>query len=204
MIDIASVTAALHRHQPSQEPAESEPSKHASVSIILAGPASNLNICFIKRAAHPNDPWSGQMALPGGRAAAADPDLRSVAVRETREEVGLSLEPDHHVGALSEMQIGRHRRRNLGVLSPFVFYIGGPLREFEPQPAEVAAAYWIPVTHLWDRMNVGHVEYEGYRWPGIEYRGELIWGLTLRVMQAFGDVIEHPLLEWNPDDVVID
>jgi 8-oxo-dGTP pyrophosphatase MutT (NUDIX family) len=195
VIEIASITAALCRYVPGREPTESVPSRHASVSIILAGPAADLSICFIKRAAHPNDPWSGQMALPGGRASADDPHPHAVAVRETHEEVGLNLKPSHDVGALSEMQIGRHRRRNLGVLSPFVFHIAGPLPEFVPEISEVAAAYWVPSAHLWNPANIGSIEYDGSRWPGIEYQGEIIWGLTLRVMQAFADVIEKPLCE---------
>ena len=204
MIDIDSLGRAFERHRPSFEPAESEPAKHAAVSIVLAGDAPDLSICFIKRAAHPNDPWSGQMALPGGRASAADADLRAVAVRETHEEVGLRLEPSHDIGTLSEMQIGRHRRRNLGVLSPFVFYLRGTLPEFVPEPSEVAAAYWIPASHIWDPGSLGNIEFEGYQWPGIEYRGEIIWGLTLRVMQAFGKIIDRPLPEWNPDGVKVD
>ena len=37
--------------------------------------ASGLEILFIRRAEHPQDPWSGQMAFPGGRAEPGDADL---------------------------------------------------------------------------------------------------------------------------------
>lgn len=204
MFDIESVTLSLNRHQPSYEPSEVEHMKHAAVSIVLAGGADDLSICFIKRASHPLDPWSGQMALPGGRASAEDPSLRAVAVRETFEEVGLSLRDEHVIGGLSEMQIGRHRRRNLGVLSPFVFYMPGPPAPFVLDAAEVAAAFWIPVTHLWNPASMDTIEYEGTHWPGIGYAGEIIWGLTLRVMQAFGSVIGRPLPDWNPNGIKFD
>ncbi len=142
---------------------------------------------------HPRDPWSGQTALPGGRASAEDPDPWSVAVRETHEEVGLALDRSHDLGALSERQSGRHRERHLGVLSPFVFHVGLTLPQLVPETTEVGAAYWIPVRHLWDRANLDSVEWEGNRWPGIHYQGEIIWGLTLRVLHSFAKVIEQPL-----------
>ena len=167
--------------------------KHAAVALVMAGRGRTLSLCFIRRATHPKDPWSGQMALPGGRASADDPNPWSVAVRETREEVGLSLERSHDLGALSEMHIGRHRQRNLGVLSPFVFHVGETLPPLVPEASEVGAAYWIPVQHLWDGANQDNVAWDGNQWPGIRYRGEIIWGLTLRVLHSFARVIDYPL-----------
>ena len=37
------------------------------------------------------DPWSGHMALPGGRREPGDPDLVATVIREVGEEVGISL-----------------------------------------------------------------------------------------------------------------
>ena len=52
-------------------------SGQAAVALIFAGADGDLSLCFIQRATHPRDPWSGQMALPGGRASAADGSLRT-------------------------------------------------------------------------------------------------------------------------------
>ena len=45
------------------------------------------------------------MALPGGRTSLADASPMAVAVRETREEVGLELMPCQYLGALAEIPL---------------------------------------------------------------------------------------------------
>ena len=89
------------------------------------------------------------------------------------------------------------------ILSPFVYYLGEELAPFAASD-EVAEAYWIPLSHLWDPRNVGHMEWErnGARlvYPAIRFRGHSIWGLTFRVLTLFSDVLDAPLphLEETP------
>ncbi len=59
-------------------------------------------LLFTRRAAHLNT-HSGQVAFPGGKREAQDPDLLTTALRESEEEIAL---PPHHVqllGRLSEV-----------------------------------------------------------------------------------------------------
>ncbi|HKK07465.1 MAG TPA: hypothetical protein VKA44_01120, partial [Gemmatimonadota bacterium] len=55
----------------------------AVVLLVRAGPASealaDLEALFVQRAETEGDPWSGHMALPGGRSAPADEDLAETA-----------------------------------------------------------------------------------------------------------------------------
>ena len=165
----------------------------AAVALILSGPADALNLCFIRRASNPLDHWSGQMALPGGRIEDTDTSTVQIAMRESHEEVGVLLHPEHHLGELSEMPISRHRSIKPGVLSAFVFYHGAEPAPFTIEPNEVAAAYWIPLKHLWDAANRTSVEYEQRVYTGIQYQGDIIWGLTLRVLESFAEVVGKPL-----------
>src|SRR5258708_29910868 len=90
-----------------------EPVPHqaeAAVALVLAG-AAELALCVIRRAEHPGDPWSGHLALPGGRADPADPHPRAVAERETMAEVGLALDDRHWLGGLSHA-LGRSGGRD--------------------------------------------------------------------------------------------
>ena len=160
----------------------------AAVCAVLGGPDAAPALCFIKRSERPDDPWSGQMALPGGRVARTDATPRAAAVRETAEEVGLDLTRYRHLGALPPMPITRRGRPHLGWLQPFVHLCSPELPALRPQPSEVAAALWIPLTHLTDPHQRTSVEIaHGTRrlvFPGIACGGEVIWGLTYRVLGA--------------------
>ena len=87
----------------------------AAVVIVLHDGDEGAEFVVIHRAHRRGDPWSGHMALPGGRQDAADRDLLATAVREAREEVGVDLA--HHgdlLGALDDLQaIGGGRRLDL-------------------------------------------------------------------------------------------
>ncbi|MBK6959862.1 MAG: NUDIX domain-containing protein [Gammaproteobacteria bacterium] len=81
-------------------PATFEPRPQAAVAMILADGEDDLEVCFIRRAERAGDPWSGQVAFPGGRAGRDDRNAHDVAERETWEEIGLSLAADHRIGPL--------------------------------------------------------------------------------------------------------
>jgi 8-oxo-dGTP pyrophosphatase MutT (NUDIX family) len=186
---------AGHRPQPlAPEPHQSE----AAVALVLAG-APELALCVIRRAERAGDPWSGHLALPGGRADPADPHPRAVAERETMEEVGLALDERHWLGDLSQVPVrmgGPDQGVRRMVLYPFVYYLGTDLPPFTLSD-EVTEAFWVPLAHLWDPANAGHVEWEreGSRllYPAVRWRGHAIWGLTFRVLTLFSDVLDAPL-----------
>jgi 8-oxo-dGTP pyrophosphatase MutT (NUDIX family) len=189
------IRQALTRHSPTL--AEREPGiAEAAVALVLAGVGNDLALCAIRRAEHPHDPWSGHMALPGGRADPADPHSRAVAERETWEEVGLVLDEASWLGQMSEVlvRIGGGDRRM--ILSSFVFYLGAELPAFTLSD-EVAEAYWIPLAHLWDPRNANHLEWErnGNRllYPAIRFGEHAIWGITFRVLTLFSDILDAPL-----------
>jgi hypothetical protein len=60
--------------------------RRASVALIIRHNVNGLEILFIKRTENPKDPWSGDIALPGGRQDEGETDLET-AIRECREEV---------------------------------------------------------------------------------------------------------------------
>ncbi len=168
----------------------------ASVAVVLAGRPESPTLCFIRRAARENDHWSGHMAFPGGRAEPRDSTPRSIAERETIEEVGLALSAAEYVGPLSEIWIRHSGIVTKQVLAPFVYYAG---LEHPPLTAsdEVAESYWIPVHQLWAPANWTTIEYErkGRKvvLPGIRHDGQIIWGLTYMMLCAIGELVKAPL-----------
>lgn len=189
------IRQALSRHQPQLV----EPQPHhsqAAVALVLAG-ERDLSLCMIRRSEREDDPWSGHMALPGGRASPDDPHPEAVAERETFEEVGIALSEAHRLGPLSHVPVRLGGGDYRMVLSPFVYYLGPELLPFSPDPAEVAEAFWVPLAHLWDPANANSLEWEregrSLLYPAIRFRGHAIWGLTFRVLTLFSDVLDAPL-----------
>ena len=85
-----------------------EKTRQAAVAIILREAsmdgAEQTEVLFIQRAERPGDPWSGQMAFPGGHREDSDISLQAAAMRETNEEIGLSLDNADYLGALNHQQ----------------------------------------------------------------------------------------------------
>ena len=116
----------------------------AAVAALVRYDRGCPEVLLMERAVRPLDRWSGQIALPGGRASLADPDLFATVVRETREEVGRDLARSARcLGALPRRPaIARGRRQSFGV-TPYVF------AALEDEPLELgpeaADAFWLPL-----------------------------------------------------------
>jgi len=192
MIRLTAIRDALERLDPVRLRPWPETAAGASVALVLAGPEDDPRLCFIQRATRAGDPWSGQMAFPGGRAEEWDPTPRAVAERETREEVGLVLDNAEYLGRLSELRISHSGVVTKDVLSPFVYYIGVELPRFGTSE-EVENAYWIPLRELWDERHATTFEYERQgapvRLPGIRHGDRIIWGLTYMMLESFAEAL---------------
>ncbi|MBU7027997.1 MAG: hypothetical protein HXS48_13765, partial [Theionarchaea archaeon] len=58
------------------KPVTEEQNATAAVVILLTLVDDDIRILFVKRVENPRDPWSGQMALPGGKREAEDKSLK--------------------------------------------------------------------------------------------------------------------------------
>ena len=181
MLRIDDFRNAVSGHEP-RDIAEFDGMTRAAVAAILRLGSEGVELLFIHRAEDPRDPWSGHMAFPGGRVDPGDDSRLAAAIRETREEVGLDLEAvGESIGRLSDVQaIGRGRPLSM-VITPFVFAVSSV-----PELVinhEVDEALWVPVAFLADRSNRKTMDYRkgdlSIELPCYRYRGHLIWGLTL-------------------------
>ncbi len=199
-ITLDHIREALQRIEPrrTQFPG---PTARAAVAMILAGKNDRLHMALIRRAEREGDPWSGHMALPGGRAQSGDEHPQGVAERETHEEVGIRLEPAHRMSALDEMPVHLGLVDTGIVLTPIVYHVGPEHPPFDLN-GEVAKAYWVPIEHLFHPDNLARktVVRRGNRlqYPAIAFQGETIWGLTYRVLGAFSHLIGYPLPDKLP------
>jgi 8-oxo-dGTP pyrophosphatase MutT (NUDIX family) len=181
-VGFAGVEAALRR-RPARA-VEGTVSSRAAVALVLRAAEAGLELLFIQRAEQPDDPWSGQMAFPGGRCEAGDQDLAATAVRETREEIGLDLAiAGEKLGRLDEVRaMSRMRPLDLAI-TPFVFRLRCVPRLSLSE--EVAAAHWISLDALLGPAHRDLIDYAHgdvtLRLPCFRVDGRVIWGLTYRM-----------------------
>jgi 8-oxo-dGTP pyrophosphatase MutT (NUDIX family) len=155
----------------------------AAVAVVLWGERGEL--LLIRRAEDPRDPWSGHMALPGGRHEKEDHDLLTTAIRETEEEVGLCLDRNHFLGALPPVRARSRAKISPLSVAPFVFRLEGP-RPLTTPNYEVAEVIWLPLSELTspERKSELTLHHEGktYNMPAIQVREHKIWGLTYGII----------------------
>lgn len=178
----------------------------AAVAAILRPAASGAELFFIRRAEHPNDPWSGHIAFPGGRREARDVRLVDTAIRETHEEVGIDLGKAELLARLPDLPaIGRTRKTNL-VVTPFVFALEGDA-DVVPN-REVAETIWVPFARLQAGHGRGTFTYtwEGKSWELPCFRLEtaaaretVLWGMTYRMLETLFEALAAPSVDAERD-----
>jgi len=130
---------------------------------------------------------SGQVAFPGGRRDATDPDAAHTAMREAQEEIGL---PPQHVEVLGTLPV--YLTGTMFHVTPVVALVR-PGARLEPNPHEVAAVFEVPLRFL---MNPAHhrrhrIEVDGWQreWLSMPYvdagTERFIWGATAAMLRNF-------------------
>lgn len=178
------------------DPGTSTDGPRAAVAAILRElpGAVGPELFFILRAEHPDDPWSGHVAFPGGRRDPDDSSLLLTAIRETREEVGIDLSTDHLLARLPDVPAFTRSKRGTLVVTPFVFAIRSEVTVV-PNDAEVAETLWVPLSTLAreEGKSMFKLDYDGksYDLPCIhlEPGRHRLWGLTYRMLETLLDAI---------------
>jgi 8-oxo-dGTP pyrophosphatase MutT (NUDIX family) len=187
---IAEVARALDARPPVERASEAE--AHAAVALVLDGQGELL---FIERAQRAGDPWSGHVAFPGGRREPSDRDLLHTAMRETEEEVGLTLGSARLLGALDDLPaLGPRRAGRSLVIRPYVFALveRPPLRP----NVEVAGVRWWPLQRLVAHEGRGHRPYvwggQPITLPTVDLGGAELWGLSLHMVDELLERMGRP------------
>ena len=183
--EIVKLRSALDAHKAVGGDNE-EGTRRAAVALIFrAGDGGAPELLFIKRADYPADPWSGQVAFPGGREETGDANLADTAVRETREETGIDLRRDGTViGRLDDL-CPQTTRLPAIIVRPYVVLLNRA--DTLLLSHEVALAFWVPLEGL--RHDSGSWRETTVLAHGVQmdrrafhHQGHVIWGMTERIL----------------------
>ena len=142
-------------------------------------------ILLIRRAERIGDPWSGHVALPGGRREPADHDLVETAIRETGEELGTRLDRGHLAGNLDDV-VPRTPVLPPIAVRPHVFILSARPR-VTPND-EVASAHWVSLDHLLQPGTHHPVRLEvagkSRQVEAYQLEDGIVWGMTERILTS--------------------
>jgi 8-oxo-dGTP pyrophosphatase MutT (NUDIX family) len=146
-----------------------------------------VELLLIKRAEDPRDPWSGHIALPGGRAEPSDESLLATAIRETREEVGIDLDTDGDIlGQLDPLHPANPQLPRI-LVTPLVATVRS--NAATRLSNEVQFVFWMSLDSLAQTGRTATVERtferRHYSLPAYPSPHGPVWGLTERILTQF-------------------
>lgn len=148
--------------------------ERAAAVLMLLSDELDPRMSFVTRAETLRR-HAGQIALPGGAVDPGDPDRRSTALREAREEIGVPPEEVTVLGELPPLWVPASRYDVTTVLATWP-----GRRDLAPvDPAETAAVHAIPVSTLASpNSRVLGRQPNGFTGPAFVVGESFIWGLT--------------------------
>jgi 8-oxo-dGTP pyrophosphatase MutT (NUDIX family) len=166
------------------------PPRQSAVMLMLYPKDQSWNIILIKRPDY-DGVHSGQIALPGGKQETFDENLLETALREAKEEVGISREALEPIGQLSKIYIPPSHF----MVHPFVATL--PSRpDLIGDTREVQEILHIPVTAFLgeDKVVMEKVFISQNKLsmnvPAFKVENHVIWGATAMILSEFAHVCE--------------
>jgi 8-oxo-dGTP pyrophosphatase MutT (NUDIX family) len=154
----------------------------AAVAILFRPNDDDIELLLVKRAEATGDPWSGDMAFPGGKKMPEDSGLNETVAREVLEETGIDLRSIDAVGYMEPLFSSV--RKSMRV-QPILY-------SFRERPEvhlndELTKHVWAPLRAL--RASRSHAMVKGLDCPVFQVDGEVVWGLTYRMLDKILEML---------------
>jgi 8-oxo-dGTP pyrophosphatase MutT (NUDIX family) len=172
--------AAIQKLPSVFQPVTDEKGANAAVALLLKPQGEDSEILLVKRAVHPKDVWSGQMAFPGGKREPHDTHLKATVTRETFEETGINIAGSRFLGVLGAVP---PMIKSGFLVLPFVVAL-----ETEPEinlnHSELDSHIWVPYEKIVQSNgktrlpNFGEV-------PAFVLENVVVWGMTYKILSDF-------------------
>jgi len=156
----------------------------AAVLVPLVARKRGLQLLLTRRAAHLRH-HPGQIAFPGGKVDPSDADSAAAALREAREEIGLSPGAVRLIGLLEPHEtVTRYR------ITPHVGLVDPAFRP-RAHDGEVEEVFELPLADLLDpdRLQVHSRIWQGRprQYFAIPHGPYYVWGATARMLKGMAD-----------------
>jgi len=164
--------------------------KRAAVLLGLFVRGGEYHVLFTRRTEEVNY-HKGQISFPGGGTSNQDKTARDTALRESYEEIGLRPEDVEILGNLDDI----YTISSDFIVTPYVAIVPAEYN-YVPNPAEVKEIISIPLNAFW-RETRFWLEASSLRGNTLtayyfEYKGQVIWGATARILKGFLDLLLPP------------
>jgi len=160
----------------------------AAVLVLLIDHLNGMTILLTQRA-ETLSKHAGQIAFPGGGQEIEDFSPEDTALRETREEIGLSAKTITLLGRMNTHYTGTGYR-----VLPIVGVASPPLTLL-PNYSEVTKIFELPIEFLMDKKNVRletKVQQGNKRkFYVLSYEDYYIWGLTARILVELSNLMRR-------------
>ena len=158
----------------------------ASVLFPIVLHEQGPTVLLTQRTEHLRD-HPGQISFPGGRVESEDLSPVHTALREAKEEIGLSHRHVEVIGFLPEYRTATGYR-----ITPVVAFLTPPF-ELKADPSEVAEVFEVPLAFLMDPVNHERhsKEYQGRtrHFFAMPYGRHFIWGATAGIIVALARLL---------------
>ena len=147
----------------------------AAVLVPLVGRPDGITVLLMQRTDHLND-HAGQISFPGGKAEPGDNNPVATALRETREEIGLSEKYIRIMGLLDDYETVTGFR-----ITPVVSTVSDGFN-LALDSREVSGVFEVPLDFICNPLNhqicTRTVNGIAGRYFVFEYKTHYIWGAT--------------------------
>jgi 8-oxo-dGTP pyrophosphatase MutT (NUDIX family) len=160
----------------------------AAVLVALVDRPEGLTVLLTERASQLTK-HAAQISFPGGRLEDSDAGAAEAALREANEEIGLDPSRVRVFGYLPDHLVFTGFR-----VTPVLSLVTPPF-DLTPNPAEVAAVFEVPVSHVFDAGNhkarLRRVGDEDMLLYDIPWQGQNIWGATAGMLLTLVRMVQE-------------